>query len=74
MKNLDANALYRYYVLLIVYSYILARGILYQSLLSVKKKRRRSAMAEPLSTGKGSIILLRFKLVNILQLCTKQRP
>jgi hypothetical protein len=29
MKNLDHNTLYRYYILLIVYSYILLRSILY---------------------------------------------
>jgi hypothetical protein len=34
MRNLDHNALYGYYVLLIVYSYILARSILSQGILS----------------------------------------
>ena len=51
MKNLAHNALSRYHILLIVYSYILARRILYQGLLSVKK-RSRTAMAEPLFTGR----------------------
>jgi hypothetical protein len=43
MKKLDHNALYRYYVLLIVYSYITARGIIRQ----VTRIRTRAAMAEP---------------------------
>ena len=64
MKNLDDNTLYRYYILLIVYFYILARSILYESLL-IGEERGRAAMAEPLFTLKGSIILLSFILVNI---------
>ena len=64
MKNLDDNTLYRYYILLIVYFYILACSILYESLL-IGEERRRAAMAEPLFTLKGSIILLSFILVNI---------
>ena len=38
MKKLDHNALYRYYILLIVYSYILPCSILCQSLLSSEEK------------------------------------
>ena len=64
MKNLDDNALYRYYILLIVYSYILPRSILYQRSLSIGKERR-AAMAEPLPMQKGSIMPLSFILVYI---------
>jgi len=39
MKNLDDNALYRYYILLIVYSYILPRAILSQGILPMAKKK-----------------------------------
>jgi len=63
MKKLDHNALHRYYILLIVYTYISVRGILYESLLL--GKGRRAAMAEPLVTRKGSVILLPFILINI---------
>ena len=63
MKKLDHNALYRHYILLIVYSYIPVCGILYQSLLL--GKGGRAAMAEPLLTQKVSMILLPFILINI---------
>ena len=64
MKKLDHNALYRYYILSILYTYISVRGILYESLL-LGKGRRRAAMAEPLVTRKGSVILIPFILINI---------
>jgi hypothetical protein len=44
MRNSDDNARYRYHILLIVYSYILACGILSQGILSIIKG---AAMAEP---------------------------
>jgi hypothetical protein len=58
MQNLDHNALYRYYILLIVYSYILPRSIISQSSLSTEKGSR-AAMAEPLHSiwRKGCVIL-----------------
>ena len=64
MKNLDDNPSYGCYILLIVYSFISARGISYQRSLSIGK-RKRAAMAEPLPVQKVSIILLSFILVNI---------
>ena len=59
MKNLDDNALYIFYILLIVYFYIFLRSIVYQDTLFVER-RRRAAMAEPLHSiwRKGYIILL----------------
>jgi hypothetical protein len=59
MKNLDDNALYIFYILLIVYFYIFLRSIVYQDTLFVER-RRRTAMAEPLHSiwRKGYIILL----------------
>jgi hypothetical protein len=57
MMYLDDNALYRYYILLIVYAYILADGIFSQGILSTTEGRRTTAMAEPLYTWKESIII-----------------
>jgi hypothetical protein len=55
MRNLDDNTLYRYLILLIVYSYILACDILSQGILSTIKG---AAMAEPpLYPWKRSIII-----------------
>ena len=42
MKKLDHNALYRHYILLIVYSYILVRSILSQAIISTEKSKINS--------------------------------
>jgi hypothetical protein len=65
MKTVDHNVLYRYHILLIVYSYILVRSILSQAIISARihgksRENMRTAMAEPrtsLHTWKGSIII-----------------
>jgi hypothetical protein len=53
------NALYRYYILSIVYSYILADGTLFKGTLHTET-RTRAAMAEPLHTmcRSGCVIIL----------------
>src|SRR5919198_412189 len=61
MKNVVYNVLYRYHILLIVYSFIPVRRILSQGInqnpITEGEVSRRTAMAEPLQTWKGSIIL-----------------
>jgi hypothetical protein len=60
MKNVVYNVLYRYHILLIVYSFILVRRILsqatFQNPITEGEVRRRTAMAEP-QMWEGSIIL-----------------
>ena len=61
MKNVVYNVLYRYHILLIVYSFILVRRILsqatFQNPITEGEVSRGPAMAEPLQTWKGSSVL-----------------
>jgi hypothetical protein len=61
MKNVVYNVLYRYHILLIVYSFISLSRILSQATsqnpITEGEVSMRTAMAEPLQTWKGSSVL-----------------